>query len=173
MKFRAKSEDSRNFIKLKADESVTGVFRGDPFDYRIHWLQKEQRSVLCEGKECPVCQLGDKSKFRFRVNFVVREGEGYLAKVLEQGWTSYQAMINLQESGYDLEKQVIVITRRGTGLNTSYTIIPSPKGQLNLEQQGKIAVVKLNDLGHITDEEKEPAEIPSQDPGPTDADIPF
>lgn len=177
MKFRAKSEDTRNFIKLKGGESVTGVFRGDPYDFRIHWLQKEQRSVLCEGKEkCPVCELGNKSSFRFRVNFIVKEGEAYVAKVLEQGWTSYQALMNLQESGYDLEKQIMVITRQGTGLNTSYSFIPSPKGLATPDSLKQIAAVKLNDLGHVTEAEKEPPEGPHsvhEDPGPSDEDIPF
>jgi hypothetical protein len=159
LKFKAKSEDTRNFIKLKAGESIQGVVKGDPYDFRIHWLPKEQRSVLCEGKAaCPVCESGEKSSFRFRINFIVKDGEDYTAKILEQGWTSYQALINLQESGYDLEKQLIMINRQGTGLNTSYSIIPSPKGFLTPEVMAKLQSVKLNELGHITEAETEPVD---------------
>jgi hypothetical protein len=162
VKFKAKSEDTRHFIKLKSGESIQGVFRGDPYDFRIHWLKAESRSVVCDGKElCKLCASGDKSSFRFRLNFIVKEGEDYLAKVIEQGWTSYQALINLQESGYDLEKQIIQISRQGTGLNTSYSIIPSPKGMVTPDKEALINAVVLNDLGHVTEEETEPAEIPS------------
>lgn len=172
MKFRAKSQDTRNFIKLKAGESIQGVFQGDPYEFKTHWLQNEQRSVLCDNPAlCAVCKLGDKPKFRFRVNFVVKEGDAYAAKVLEQGWTSYQALENLQESGYNLEKQIIVITRQGAGLNTSYSIIPSPKGLINGDAEVKIKEVKLNDLGHVTEAEKEPAEVVP--PAHTDEDLPF
>ena len=174
LNFKAKSEETRNFLKLKSGESIQGVFRGDPYDFRIHWLQKEQRSVLCEGKDkCPVCKLGEKSSFRFRINFITRDGEGYVAKVFEQGWQSYQALINLQESGYDLEKQIMMISRQGTGLNTAYSIIPSPKGLLTPEHQAKMRDVKLNELGHITEAETEPPTAVNEPPHHTDEDIPF
>lgn len=176
LKFKAKSEETRNFLKLQSGESIQGVFKGDPFDFRIHWIKNEQRSVVCEGREtCSVCKLGEKSGFRFRINFIARDGEGYIAKVFEQGWTTYQALIKLQESGYDLENQIMMISRQGTGLNTAYSIIPSPKGLLNSEQLGRIREIKLNELGHITEAENEPIDPAkaNEPPHHTDEDIPF
>ena len=162
MKFKAKSEDTRNFIKLKSGESVTGVFRGDPYEFRIHWLTDESRATLCsQKKDCELCKI-KKSSFRFRVNFIVPEGNLFVAKVLEQGWISFQALMKLQESGYDLEKQIIQISRQGSGLSTTYSIIPSPKGIVTPQQQKALEGVKLNELGHITEAETEPEPIEMQ-----------
>lgn len=163
MKFKPKNEDTRNFLKLKAGETVTGIFRGELYDFRIHWA--DNRSTICPGPDtCEICREGNKSKFRFRVNFVVKEGEGYVAKVTEQGWTFYEVLRSLNEGDYPLEKYVMKITRHGERLNTTYTVIPAPSGLVSAELEKKLELVKLNDLGHITDAENEP-------PAHTDTDL--
>lgn len=177
MIFKAKSEDTRNFIKLKDKEKIQGVFRGDPEDFRIHWADK--KSSLCKGDHCGLCAQGNESKFRFRINFITPEGEGYVAKILEQGWQTYEALMQLQESGYDLEMHLMIISRIGTGLNTQYSIIPSPKGMIPANKVALINAVKLNDLSHKVQTqaaaEPAPADLPplDADPGITDDDIPF
>lgn len=166
MKFKPKFEDTRNFLKLKPSESVSGTFRGDPYDFKIHW--NDNRSILCPGKEkCDLCIAGEKPKFRFRVNFIMKEGNDYVAKVIEQGWTFYETLRSLNESDYELEKYMMKITRQGSGMNTSYTIIPAPNGLLTSEVEKKVSQVVLNNIGHITEHENESSE------NTTDADIPF
>lgn len=164
MKFESKSEDTRNFLRLKPGESAIGMFRGDPFSFRTHWANN--RSTVCPGSaNCEICQSGNKAKFRFRVNFITKEVDTYVAKIIEQGWTVYDTMRNLN-ADYDLEKFTVKVTRHGSGMETTYTIIPMPNGQINPEKEKQLAQVKLNDLGHITETEKEPAESP-------DLEIPF
>lgn len=169
MKFRPKSEDTRNFVKLKDGESIVGVFRGELYEFKKHWA--DNRSTLCEGVEsCVLCKAGQKPTFRFRANFLVKEGKDeYVAKVLEQGWTFYGLLRTLNEGDYDLEKYVMKITRNGTGLTTSYSVIPAPNGLVSSETEKKLKDVVLNDLGHITEGENEPAEPPPHG----DEDIPF
>lgn len=171
MKFMAKSEDTRNFLKLKDSESAKGVFRGDIYYFRTHWNQN--KSSLCPGKDkCELCATGDKSKFRFRVNFVAVEGDTLVAKIVEQGWDFHEVLRTLNEGDYQLEKYFMKITRHGEKLNTSYSVIPMPDGLVTAIREEKLSAVKLNDLKHITEAENA---APAMDTPPpiTDSDIPF
>lgn len=154
MKFRDKSTGGgKNFLKLKAGESVRGVFRGDPYEFRQHWTAN--RGVKCEGASCELCKSGDKSSFRFRLNLVIQENGALAAKVFEQGWTVYELLKALHEGDYDLEKHFMKITRHGTGTDTSYSIVPVPNGAVSKDTDKQIAAVKLADLSHQAAEEAE------------------
>lgn len=146
MKFPEKT-GSKNLIKLKAGESVRGVFRGEPHIFRQHWVNN--RSVLCSGADtCPECKLGQKSSFRFRLNFITKENEVLVAKVFEQGWTVCEALRALNEGDYPLEKFFMKVTRHGQATNTTYSIIPVAGGEVTAEQEEKISKVHLNDLNN-------------------------
>lgn len=174
MKFKTKIEDSRNYLRLKDGESVFGVFRGDLFEYKLHWA--ENRSVVCsESSQCELCQTGNKAKFRFRVNFLEKEGNTFIAKIFEQGWAVYDALRTMNETDYDLEKYAMKISRKGFGLNTAYSILPVPNGMVREETEKKLMAIQLNDLGHIGETEKEAPKIKPLEPMVTDTyeDIPF
>jgi hypothetical protein len=150
VKFK-KSENAggKNFLKLKAGDKVKGIFRGEPLDFRIHWITG--RSSECPGlATCEHCKTGTKSAFRFRINFITKENDAYVAKILEQGWTTYELLESLHEP-YNLEKTVVEITRRGEGLNTSYTVVPlpPPNGAVSPELEKKLAAIALHDLKNI------------------------
>lgn len=117
------------FVKLKGGESVRGVFVGDPVDFMKAFKE------------------GDKPSFRFRINFVTQENGAYVAKIFEQGKTSYQALRTLNDQGYELDKHIMIISRQGdTKDTTTYSILPAPKGNLTTEQSEQVSKVKLNDL---------------------------
>jgi hypothetical protein len=172
MKFIEQSQTSgKPFLKLKDKESVRGVFRGDPYDFRQHWIN--QKSVLCTGATtCTQCKEGLKSTFRFRLNFFVKDDQGgYSPKIFEQGWTVYSQLRDLHGADYDLEKTVVKITRSGSGTDTSYSVVPLPNGLLTKEVNDKIAQIPLLDLkDHVDPSEKyeDPSSIPF-----TESDIPF
>ncbi len=118
----------KGLIKLKGGESVTGVLRGDPYEFEHAF------------------KPGDKAKFRFRLNMVVMENGALQAKVLEGGWKLYQSLKQLNEAGWDLEKTYTKISRIGTTMNDtvySATVTPTPVPQGTLD---KVAAVPLNDL---------------------------
>lgn len=118
MKFRQnlpeQSSGSKGYVKLRDKESVTGIFRGDPREFFVVW--KDGKSI-----EVPEGTAG--SKFRFRINFVVKEGASYVPKIFEQGQVVYEQLSAFHQE-YDLEKTVMKITRNGEKLDTSYTIMP-------------------------------------------------
>lgn len=148
MKFKAQNEGGGGsglpFLKLKDKESVRGVFRGEPVDYRQHWVGG--KGQVCTGAGCKSCEQGNRSGFRFRLNFIVNENGAFVSKVWEQGWTVYEQLSALGED-YNLEEHTIKITRNGSGKDdTTYSVVPVPNGALSKEQLQQVSTVKLHDL---------------------------
>jgi hypothetical protein len=145
MQFREDSEgSSKNLIKLKDKESITGVFRGEVVEFRQHWENKQ--SSLCTGDGCQKCADGKKPSFRFRLNFIVKEGDALVAKIFEQGWTVYGQLREINKD-YPLNQNFVKISRSGSGQNdTSYTILPVKNSLLTKEQEAQASAVPLLDL---------------------------
>lgn len=162
----ANNEFGENFLKLKSDESVQGVFRGDPHDFKLHWNNKVS-TVCTEDPNCTLCKEGNKASFRFRLNFIVKSNGEYTAKVFEQGWKTYKALRVLHKD-YDLEKHAVKITRHGSGTDTTYSIIPMPNGIINADTEHSLAKIKLNSLKP----EQAPQQIGDDSPEVYE-DIPF
>jgi len=101
------------FVKLKDGEKIVGVFKGDPYEF-YH--------IFSERKIVPAGTKG--ASFRFRSNFITKEGASYVPKVFEQGGTVYDMLRDLNES-YPLEETVVEIKRTGsTKDDTRYSILP-------------------------------------------------
>lgn len=149
MKFRDISEISgpSNIVKMKDGETVGGICRGEIVDGFVLWENRTKTEV-------PPNTPG--AKFNFRVNFVVKEGTSYVAKVLEGGTQIYKQLAALSAQ-WELEETVIYITREGTGLDTEYTVMPAPpKQQVTKEALEFIKTLELNDLGGEPEQEQKP-----------------
>lgn len=177
MKFEARgSTDSANYLRMKDKESVKGALVGDLYTFKTHWAGNQ--SELCsEDNLCPKCATGDKPKFRFRVNFIVKGESGYEAKIFEQGWTVYEALRALHEGEYDLEKHLVTISRSGSGKNdTVYTITPAKNGEITPKLAAELVKVQLIDLKHKKEEAKKETKDKDFVPEPvfnSDEEIPF
>lgn len=147
MKFKEKLPSTgKYFLRLKSGDSVKGVFRGEPYDFKQHWVN--QRGSVCEGDGCPHCKEGKKPSFRFRLNFVLSENGAMVAKIFEQGWMVYESLRSLHGADYDLEKTVVQITRHGSGQDTTYSVIPlqGAKGQVTEGFEKQLGAVALHNL---------------------------
>ena len=138
MKFRNENElpetgGSKNFLKLKDKESVQGIFRGDLHEFFVVWENGKSQEV---GQDTPG------AKFRFCVNFVVKEGTGYVAKLFEQGLTVYNQLRELHDE-YELDKIVVKITRNGTGTDTTYSVMPLLKHAISKETMRFLDTMEL------------------------------
>lgn len=170
-----KSEEGgggKNFLKIADGKSVVGIFRGDPREIQTHWIGS--RSYICtEDASCQHCQAGLDPSFRFRINVIINENGAYVAKVWEQGKRVYNQLAALAESGYELEKTIVQISRQGdTKDNTVYTVLPRPGklGIVDAVTEKKIASVALIPLGG----DEKPAEpVVQEHGGVTEDDIPF
>jgi hypothetical protein len=144
---------SKNFLKLKDKESVEGIFFGE-----IH----EFSQVWDGGKSFVVPEGTPKASFRFRVNFIMKEGSVYSAKIFENGAIVYRQLGELHEE-YDLPSTVVKITRNGTGTDTTYSILPLLKKTVTPELKEHLKTVELQELETKKDQSTN---------GPSD-DIPF
>ena len=115
------------FVKLKDKESIVGVFRGQPYEFRIHWVDKRSKPCL---PPCELCDQKVKFSFQFRLNFITRVSGNWVAKILEKGSVVYDSLKQLNED-YPLEKYAVRIIRSGSQMNdTVYTILPIPRGEV-------------------------------------------
>lgn len=160
--------DGKNYLKLKDKEVVRGIFRGDPYLFRTHWFA--QKSVVCTSEQCSHCKNGEKSSFRFRINFIIKENDVFVPKIWEQGWTVYMQLKSLHESDYDLEETTMKVSRRGSGKDdTTYTVLPLPNGRVGAETEAKLSTIPLHNLSIFqSPEEKAPTQESIYD-----EDIPF
>jgi hypothetical protein len=156
---------SKLFLKLKDGESVQGVFRGDIKEFFIKWEN---------GKSSEVAEGTEGASFRFRVNFLKKENQDFIAMVFEQGVTVYRLLSEINEE-YPLESTVVKITRTGTGTDTTYSVLPLLKQALTYKDLQKIKSVKLNELTkqkHNGEGYQRPEGVKNLAPG-ADDDIPF
>lgn len=124
---------SDKFLKLKDGESKEGVFRGEPFEYRVKW----NGSIYAPDPA---------GSFRYKLNFIVWDVDHFKALIWEFGQTIYDTLSEINVN-MPLENTKIKITRKGSGTDTTYIIIPlGPVAKKGLEL---IAAVDLNILGAI------------------------
>ncbi len=140
MKFRDQkdmpSSGGANYVKLKDGEKIHGIFMGDIHEFNVMWKNSKAEEVP-EGHP--------NGKFRFRINFMVKEGAVYVPKVFEQGLKVYKDLADLHEI-YPLDKTLVQISRKGNSVNdTTYSIMPMPQ-KISEETLAHIKTIKLNDL---------------------------
>lgn len=130
----------------KFPEGVTKIRLIDP-EPNIrwtHWLNKENRSVNCPGRGCPICEIRSKQKAnkepysygmsrRLTIQ-IINRNTGKL-EIMEQGITFFNELKELRamlaEKGEDIYDYDISVRRRGTGQNdTTYRIDPDKKVEL-------------------------------------------
>jgi hypothetical protein len=141
MKFRndlPESGGSKNYLKLKDKESISGIFRGDLMEFYVFWEN---------GRSKVVSQDTPDAKFRFKINFVVKEGAVYVPKIFEQGANVYRQLAELHEE-YDLESTVVKLTRNGTGTDTTYSLLPLLKQTITKETMALLETIELLPLAN-------------------------
>jgi hypothetical protein len=139
MKFRTDLPVSGggDYVKLKDKESITGIFYGEPYDFFAVWEGGAPKEVASDAPG---------AKFRFRINFIVKDGSAYVVKIFENSKTVYE-QLGLLHAEYDLEKTVVKITRSGTEKNTTYNILPL-RDPVSPETEKVLKTLKLNEFGH-------------------------
>lgn len=140
MKFRDDIDagGNKDYVKLKDGETVAGICRGEPEECYVLWENKVKTEVM---------QDTPGAKFNFKINFVVKEGTVYVAKILEGGAQIYKQLAMLSKQ-WELDETVIFISRAGTGMDTEYTVMPAPpKQQVTKEALEFIKTIELNELG--------------------------
>lgn len=161
MKFKRDLPESggKNYLKLKSGESITGIFMGEPYEFYSLWEQGKPREV-------PAGTPG--AGFRFRINFVVKEGGVYVPKIFEQGVTVYKQLDEINTE-YPLETTVIKISRSGSSISdTTYSLLPLLNKPIDAQTMAHLRTIELHDLG------TKKSDYRQEDPMPQASDeIPF
>ncbi len=126
------------FFKLKDGESVNGICRGEIYEFFRKWEG---------GKSHLVDNSDPKAQSAFRINIIVQEGHVFKAKTWEFGLTIYNQLADINDE-YPLSSTKIKVTRRGTGTDTIYAILPLLKEPIPPLALKEINAVPLNMLQH-------------------------
>lgn len=137
---------------LAADESATIRFLTDkPITFREHYLPnvKGRKYLTCLGRDCPMCDAGNKPSFRgaFLVidrrteTFETREGEKRTVsnqiKIMKHGIRVCKALTHIAEAR-GLTNRDYDIKRTGESTDTTYTFLPGDKEPLSETDQQAI-----------------------------------
>lgn len=125
------------FLRLGDGENVTGIFRGEVYEFWQSWPQGGVKQVY----EVPTPGASS----RFKANIIVKEGDKFIAKVFEFGTSFYNQLAELNEE-YDLETTKVKISRRGAGKETNWIVMPLLKEPLQPKIIAMIEAVPLNEL---------------------------
>lgn len=165
---KAKEASGGSFIKLKDGDEVVGVFRGEPYTFYQEFKSRIEYPYKVEG-----------ASFKFRVNFVIKSKDGYVAKILQGGATMAE-QISACKDEYGLDC-IYKIKRKGSGKDdTTYSVLF--KSELTPAQKKELASVELLSLTSEKKQSSHPAfeEAPLPEDMPADqeeiddqADVPF
>jgi hypothetical protein len=165
MKFKKREITQGNgnggvFLKFKDGDSKVGILRGEIYEFFQYWDNGKSHVVDADHPQ---------GKSRFRLNFVTKEDGELKAKIFEFGLTVYNQLADISDD-YEIDKTAVKITRRGTGTDTVYMIIPS-KEQPNAQQLKAIEAVPLNIVEHK--DSPEPKKVKNFAPGAEDDELEF
>lgn len=125
-----------NYLKIGDGQSVTGVPRGEIYEFYQKWPQGGMKETFDKPTQ------GASS--RFKINLVIQEDGKFVAKVFEFGPRVYNQFADISDE-LDLEKTKIKISRRGAGKSTEWNVFPL--GAVDAKALKLIAATELNELG--------------------------
>lgn len=117
------------YVKLQPGENRMRIV-GLPYEVEVHWedgVDGSKKRIVCLGAGCPICKAGHVPQKKFQV-LVIDRTDGKL-KILEGGNSIFRQIKDYaMDTDYgDPSKYDIKIKKEGSGRETKYTIVASPK----------------------------------------------
>lgn len=121
------------YTSFKEGNTVIRVIDNEPYSFWSHWMQKQQTSVTCLGKDCPICDVIAEQKAnkqtptygngkRHAIRIWNRETNQM--EVLIQGTKFFSQLLTLHKEVDDITKYDIKVRRTGSGTDTTYMLLP-------------------------------------------------
>lgn len=134
----SRDESAGKYLKIKDGQAITAVLRGEIYTYFNKWDN---------GKSTIVIEGTPGAKTRFSVNAVVFEDGVFKSRIWDFGKPVYEQLAEINEM-YALDMTKIKIKRTGTGLDTTYMIMPLLKDEDKLQPKhiAEIEAVELHTL---------------------------
>lgn len=101
------------------------------------WEGASDDRTVNKSIKCPACEKGER-KIVTQFLAIAIDEKGKVG-VLKKGATVFKPITSLIEEGYDLSERPVVIERKGTGLETEYSVIAAMKDS-PLADEEKVAV---------------------------------
>lgn len=138
------------------------------FGYLIPCLDQDSETGERVGKDCPGCEEGYKRKFQGVINLIWRDAPVFAVDdngkpdfddvvgredqvvVWQSGIETFEEL-QIQDETYGLTSRDFVVRRRGTGLNTKYSINAVDGGATELDKADKALAKEKYDLNEITE----------------------
>lgn len=139
MKFNKPAGDFKGpnkFLKVDDGSSVNGVFRGEIYTFYNKWVNGK-------GMACGHDDPG--AKPRYKLNFITMEQGKLVAKIFEFPQTVFNQLMDVNDV-YPLETIKVKLSRRGTGTDTTYTILPLLNEPISPAMMKTIEEIELNIL---------------------------
>ncbi len=121
-------------------------------NWKSHYIRSEKKSHTCTGdiSTCEWCQKGDQPKGRWAYLILNRSNKEI--RVMEIGWSIFGTILQCaKDSDYgDPRKYDLKITRKGTGLETEYQVIPGKETKFTEEEEKVLKTSGLDDIDKAT-----------------------
>lgn len=129
-----KTNDKTPITKFVTGNTLVRILDNEPYSFWSHWLERQQTSVSCLGRDCPICsiitqarvnkedtQYSSTQRHAVRVwNYTTKEME-----VMIQGKNFFNQLLTLHREVGDITSYDIKVVRKGAGTDTTYTLLPS------------------------------------------------
>lgn len=129
----------------KFDKGATNirVLDDEPFSFWSHWLQKQQTSITCPGKGCPICNViaqmkankqqpmyTSSQRHAIRIwNYKTNQME-----VMIQSKSFFSQLLVLHKEIGDITTYDIKVVRQGEGKETTYSLLPSAPSDFTITE---------------------------------------
>lgn len=140
-------KDKIPYSKLEQGTTMIRVISEEPYSFWSHWLTKQNTSVTCLGKDCPICgiiaqQKANKQEKTYsstqRHSLLVYNYTTKQYEILIQGKTFFSQLLTLHREIGDIRDYDIKIVRNGEGKNTTYTILPTAPKEFECDEEAPV-----------------------------------
>jgi len=141
----AKSESEKvPYSKFEKGNTLIRILDNEPYSYWSHWLQKQQTSVACRGKDCPICSVIAQMKANKETPIYTSTQRHAIRiwnyntnqmEIMIQGRTFFSQLLTLHKEIGDITTYDIKVVRKGEGTDTTYTLLPSAPKEFEAEDK--------------------------------------
>ena len=131
------------YTKFEAGNTVIRILDEEPYSFWSHWLQKQQTSVTCRGRDCPICNIiaqakaaNEKPPYNSSKRHAIRiwNYNTNQMEVMIQGKTFFSQLLTLHREIGDLRTYDVKVVRKGNGTDTTYTLLPSAPSEFAITE---------------------------------------
>ena len=125
--------DKIPYTKFNSGNTTIRILDAEPYSFWQHWFQKQQTSITCPGKDCPVCNIIKQMKanketpmYNSSQRHAIRiwNYDTNQMEIMIQGKVFFSQLHDLLSEIGDLRTFDIKVVRKGEKTDTVYTLIP-------------------------------------------------